>query len=268
MKKIFSLFISLLFCFCLFSQPATSLLWKITGNNLQHTSYIYGTIHLMCPKDIVVTEALRSAFDSTRKLYLEINLDDPTVMFKTMQYMKMPGDTTLQMLLSKSTYDSVAASFKQVSSLPFSMISFIRPMLAESFIYPSLLGCEGAEAWEEKFIAMARENKDQVGGLEPVEEQIKIFTTIPLKEQADMLASSLLKIDSLKESFNQLLSAYRSKDQDLMLNNRKKKWITVIEAAIKQQSCFIAVGAGHLGGNDGVLKLLKKEGYKVEPVMY
>lgn len=281
----------LLFCFALasyvsaFTQQTSSLLWKVSGKNLSEPSYIYGTIHLMCPADIVVSDTLKSAFNSTKKLYLEINMDDPSVLIKAMQYMKMPGDTTLQMLLPKTTYDSVAAGFKRLSPLPFSMISYIRPMLAMSLVYPSLLGCEGAEAWEQKFMQMAKANKEPVDGLEPVEAQINIFKTIPLKEQADMLASSLLNTDSLQKSFDDLLKAYRSKDldklytllnkdldeekyQDVMLNNRNHNWIAVIEKAMQEQPSFIAVGAGHLAGEDGVLNLLKKEGYKVDAVVY
>ena len=286
MRK-FAFFVAfMLLCFYGFSQQKTSsLLWKISGKDVVAPSYIYGTIHLMCPKDIIVSDTLRKAFNQTKKLYLELDMDDPSILLKTMQYMKMPGDTTLKDLLNKSTYDSVAASFAHISAVPFTMVSFMRPMLAMSLVYPSLLGCEGAEAWEQKFMEMAKTNKEDIEGLEPVEDQIKVFTTIPLKEQADMLAETLLHTDSLQKSFDSLLTAYKNKDlnqlaklmnedpdeakyQDLMLNSRNKNWIPVIEKQIKLQPVFIAVGAGHLAGDDGVLSLLKKDGYTVEPVVY
>ena len=54
--------------------------------------------------------------------------------------------------------------------------------------------------------------------------------------------------------------------EDVFLNNRNQSWIPVIEDLIKKQPTFIAVGAAHLGGNKGVISLLKSKGYIVEPV--
>jgi uncharacterized protein YbaP (TraB family) len=50
------------------------------------------------------------------------------------------------------------------------------------------------------------------------------------------------------------------------LDVRNKNWIPVIESQIKVNSTFIAVGAAHLPGENGVINLLKMKGYTVEPV--
>ena len=85
-----------------------TLLWQITGPGISKPSYLYGTIHLMCADEIKVSDTLRAKFYSTQKLFLEVNLDDPSVMIKTMQQMQMKNDTTLMQLLPASTYDSLA----------------------------------------------------------------------------------------------------------------------------------------------------------------
>jgi uncharacterized protein YbaP (TraB family) len=54
--------------------------------------------------------------------------------------------------------------------------------------------------------------------------------------------------------------------QELLLDRRNRNWIPVMESAMKNSSTFFAVGAGHLAGNQGVLELLRKQGYKVKGI--
>jgi uncharacterized protein len=54
--------------------------------------------------------------------------------------------------------------------------------------------------------------------------------------------------------------------EDVLLINRNKNWIPVMEKNMLQSGTFFAVGAGHLPGDDGVISLLRKSGYKVVPV--
>ena len=55
------------------------LLWEITGKNISTPSYLYGTIHVLCPQDLVVTEQIKQKFDATQQLYLELDFDDPSI---------------------------------------------------------------------------------------------------------------------------------------------------------------------------------------------
>ncbi len=54
----------------------------------------------------------------------------------------------------------------------------------------------------------------------------------------------------------------------LLLTNRNKNWIPVITREARAMPSFFAFGAGHLGGKDGVINLLRKKGFKVTPIMY
>ncbi len=287
MKKFFAAAIC---CFIYFfsgaqTQLENTLLWQITGPGIIKPSYLYGTIHLMCANEIKVSDTLRARFYSTQKLFLEVNLDDPSVMVKTMQKIQMKGDTTLQQLLSPSEYDTLAGKFKKLTGLSLSMMNSMKPELVESLIYPSLLGCSSAEAWEQKFEQLAKANNMQINGLETADDQLKIFDEIPYKEQAKELFETFKNIDSTKQNFNQLLGFYEQKNlnalsemmnnddglsqyDDLLLNNRNKKWIPEIIQQAKLQPTFFAVGAGHLGNTNGLINLLKQQGYTVSPVNY
>ena len=262
-----------------------TLLWQITGPGMSAPSYLFGTIHLMCPGDIVVAANLAEKFNSTQQLYLELDLDDPTVMLKTMQHIQMKNDTTLKDLLSAPDYDSLVVHFRKLTGMSLEMMTSMKPELIETLMYPALLGCDGAEAWEQKFLQMAKANQMQVKGLETVDDQLKIFDAIPYKTQAEELAQTFNNIDSIKQNFNAMLDLYRQKDldalhammyddeefskyDDLLLKNRNEKWIPVIIEEAKLKPTFFAVGAAHLGGDNGVIALLQKKGYTVHPVQY
>lgn len=261
-----------------------TLLWQITGPGITKPSFLYGTIHIMCPGDIVVTDVLKNKFNTTQQLYLELDMDDPATMAQAMAGMKMKNDTTVKDLLPAGTYDSLSANFQKTTGIPFTMFNGFKPMLAEAAIYPAILGCQG-EAWEQEFMEMAKERKIELKGLETTKDQLDIFDSIPYKAQAESLAKSLANIDSIKIAFRQMLDVYKRKNldslsllinddddlgkyQDIMLNRRNAKWIPEIIAESKKMPTFFAVGAGHLGGEKGVINMLRKQGYTVTPVAY
>jgi uncharacterized protein YbaP (TraB family) len=239
----------------------------------------------MCPTDIQVPDKLKTKFNSTQQLYLELDLDDPSVLLKTMQHVQMNNDTTLEELLSASQYDSLLVRFKKLTGMSLEMMTSMKPELVETLMYPALLGCDGAEAWEQKFLQMAKANNMEVKGLETVEDQLKIFDAIPYKTQAEELAATFNNIDSVKQNFNAMLDLYRQKDleglhammyddeefsqyDDLLLKNRNEKWIPEIIEQAKLKPTFFAVGAAHLGGENGVIALLKQKGYTIQPIQY
>jgi len=287
MKRIFLLSIIIIASFITDAQTplAKTLLWQITGPGIASPSYLYGTIHLMCKDDIIVSTELRAKFYSTQQLYLELDMDDPSVLVKTMAHMNMKNDTTLNQLLPKPTYDSVSIAFQKITNIPLQMMQSMKPELISTAIYPSLLGCDGSEAWEQRFMQMAKANNMEIKGLEQIEDQLKIFDEIPYKTQAEELKETVLNIDSVKTSFTQMLDVYKHKDldslskmmndendlsafNDLLLVNRNKKWISEIIEQVKLKPTFFAVGAGHLGNTNGVINLLRKNGYTITPVNY
>jgi len=265
--------------------PASkTLLWQISGPGIAKPSYLYGTIHIMCPDDIVVTPTLEAKFAATQKLYLELDLSDPKTIADAATGMMMKGGVTLQQLLSKATYDTVAQRFQKLAGVPLAFVNTVKPMLAEAAIYPGLLGCAG-EAWEQKFMQLAKAKKIPVAGLETTKEQLDVIDSIPYQVQADMLAKGLEDVDSLRTSFKQLLAVYKNKDLDslnilmnddpdfgkyeaIMIDKRNAKWIPAIIKQAKLAPSFFAVGAGHLGGAKGVISMLRKKGFTVKPVAY
>jgi len=286
MKKISLSFVLLLIVVFTNAQAPKekTVLWKIEGNGTKQPSYLFGTIHLMCPDQIKVDTVIKKCFGSTKELFLEIDMSDPQMMNKMVQNMSMTDGSTLEKLLPKTDYDSIGNIFKEKAGMPMSLMGKAKPMLLMSVMFPSLLGC-APEGWEKVFQDMAKAKNIPLKGLETIEYQMQVFDSIPYKVQADMLKSFMYNMDSTKKSFEYMLQLYLDKNinglhdmvvddesygnyEGLLLDNRNKNWIPVINEQVKQKPTFFAVGAAHLGGENGVVSLLRKKGFTVTPVYY
>ena len=261
-----------------------TLLLQITGKNIQEPSYLYGTIHIMCPGDLTISDVLKQKFSATKQLFLELKLDEPGMMMEMMMGMKMKDSSTLKSLLGKANYDSVNSIFKKSTGIPLEMLNSTKPILIVSMIYPFLLGC-APDSWENTFQKMAKAQNKPLLGLEKISDQMNVLESIPYKEQADMLAKTIFNLDSAKTVFLNMLDVYKQKDiaalytlttgdEDFgiyeldLLSNRNHNWIKIISVQAKKMPTFFAFGAAHMGGQEGVINLLRNEGYTVKPILY
>jgi hypothetical protein len=118
--------------------------------------------------------------------------------------------------------------------------------------------------------------------------QMSIFDSIPYKTQAELLVK-YIKSESKDGSnetkeYEELVNAYKSQDlgkleeltrrsdmgianfEEVLLYNRNRNWVKKLSTLLKEGSFTIAVGAGHLPGENGVISLLRKAGFTVTPV--
>jgi len=260
-----------------------TLLWEISGKGITKPSWLFGTIHLMCSGELKMPKTVEEKFNTAGKLFLEIDMDDPNMMKDMLLGMQMKDSSTLENLMG-SQFDSVSTIFQKTTGMPLKMLNTAKPFLLISMLYPSLLQCT-PESWETIFQKMAQEKGLEIEGLEKLEDQMSIFDKIPYKIQSDMFVKMLLNIDSSKQEFETMLKVYKNKDinqlnilsnkeedfgeyTDILLDNRNHNWIPVIGEQAKKMPTFFAFGAGHLGGEKGVINLLRKAGFKVKPVFY
>lgn len=288
-------FISLLALFSISAFPQSdqkqaenSLLWQISGNGITRPSYLYGTIHMLCAEDAVLSDSLKAAIRNTELTYLEVDMDNLFEILGAMSQMKMRNDTTLADLLRQEDYKKVKDFIESKNSLlPFSILETMKPLLASSTLMESGLPCGAAVAMEQLIMQEAISQNKKIEGLETMTYQLSLFDSIPYKLQAEQL---LKFIDSNGNSsradreFMEMLTAYKeqnlnnlaaliknSEDQlasyeDLLLNNRNRNWVEKLKNLIKDRPVTIAVGAGHLPGNKGLINLLRQEGFTVTPV--
>ena len=260
-----------------------SLLWKISGKGLKSPSYLFGTIHATC--DATLDANTLKALDETTQPFLEIDMDDKAMPMQMMKYMKMNDDEKLSTLLSAEDFEIVDVFLKENMKMSAKMFDTFKPFMVSAMLMPKLLDCKYASV-ESELMRVTKEQNEEVYGLEKVEEQMKVFDAIPYQTQADeLLKTAKNGLEKDKVEFQKMMETYKSGDieamlvmmddsdnkitsenKDVLLNNRNKNWVPLIIKTAKEMPTFFGVGAGHLAGDEGVIKLLRKKGYSVEAV--
>jgi uncharacterized protein YbaP (TraB family) len=263
-------------------QTEKALLWRISGKNLERPSYLYGTIHMICPDDLKIGDSLRKSVGDVERLYLEIDMDTPGMMLKTMK-LSMLESGTIKDLMNPVDYQRLESFMKDSIGMPMFLLNKMKPFTIMSMMYTKLLPCNKSTSYEETLMKLAKKQNKQVMGLESIEDQMAIFDQIPDTMETRMLMSLIDDFHGQKAAFANMVSAYLQRDlnmlgqmigespdidgfEDLLLAKRNRKWIPVMMKEMKQSSCVFAVGAGHLPGEDGVINLLRNEGFIVSPV--
>jgi uncharacterized protein len=259
-----------------------SLLWKISGNGLEQESYLFGTIHLICQDQFKMDNRILNALGKSKKIALEIDMSDQNMMME-MQKLSVNADfKNIKDEFEPEQGKAVDEFLQNKYGLGLEQLGVLKPFVLSTMIITKLLPCEEISSYEMFFLQKSQEGNTPMTGLETIEDQVKIFDNIPLKTQLDDIGDLVMDESSIKE-FDTLVSAYLDEDIDLLyelitknemfknhgdmlLADRNKKWIPLIEDLVKEQTTFIAVGSGHLASETGVIQLLRNAGYKVEPL--
>ena len=262
-----------------------TLLWQVSGKDLKKPSYIFGTFHLLCKDDIRFSEQLKNSVATADEIYMEMDMDDPSTMLSGLLYMNMKDGKKLKDLYTADEYKKVESYFRDSVGMPMMMLQSIKPYFLVAMLYPKMMNCKNASGIEEELMKVAKENKKEIKGLETIQFQASVFDSIPYEWQAKELLKNIDSFLLYKQEFDTMLLEYKNqqlaameklitksefggeKYDDILLNNRNKNWVGQLKNIMSKESVFVAVGAGHLVGEKGLLNLLKKEGYTVEPLL-
>lgn len=255
-----------------------SLLWEISGNGLANKSYLYGTVHMICASDYFLTEKVKKALENSNKLILEINMADPNEI-ASMQDLAM-GKLTLDKTLNSSQLSKLDEILKKNTGMTVQQVNGYSLTTVMSLISIKSFNCNELKFYEMEFIAKAKERKMEVSGLETVKNQ---FSIIENAYTTDEMIASVAESNS--ELNKALVNEYKNENIEMlyknstteklmsvktraeMLDNRNINWVKALPEMLLNESSFIAVGAAHLAGEFGVINLLRKAGYSVNPVM-
>lgn len=283
MKKLITTFTILFFISTAFAQQDKGLLYEISGNQLSQPSYVFGTFHIMCANDYVMSDVVKNKFKETQQVVLELDMDDPQMMMQMQQQMFMKDGQSLKKLLAADDYQIVGDYFKDSLQMPFQMLEKVKPFALTSMLYPKVLGCP-LESFEMNFVKLSKEQDKEILGLESVADQMGVFDKIPYQKQAEGLVEVVEHMDKSRAEFSKMVTTYKTEDidaiaamiaeeeseyteySDILLADRNKNWIMKITNYAKEKPTFFAVGAGHLGGTEGVVNLLREAGYTVTAV--
>lgn len=264
-----------------------SLFWQIYGKDLKRPSYLYGTIHAIPTNDYFMGKNVEKKFKACEQLIMEVDLSQVDLAALTTLSL-LPDNKTMKDYVSDSDYVTVQRFMED--SIGIKKSSFnnaygrFKPFYLEQFLYFKEMGPDRM-AYEEVFREMAETQKKEMRGLETMEEQLTLIDTIPIGVQFSGLVDAVKNYGRESGKIRQLIQDYKNQDLaafekafleeqpeqagyyiDVLLNYRNANWIPKLDLWMQESPSFIAVGAGHLGGSQGVIRLLRDKGYTVEPI--
>lgn len=266
-------------------QTENTLLWEISGKGLAKPSYLFGTYHFAGKDFIDTMKVLNNKLKAAEAIVGELIID-PTLATKMAPYMLMKNNF-LDQLLDPKEYEAVASYFKKVSNYDLKLFNSMKPFAVQmtliQFTAPSTI-TDSNPALDQYIQDYGKKHNKKLIGLETVEDQAQILFGASLERQKELLLKSIndeqknkeegqklynyyidQNIDQLEKLLNNA-DGYTPEEMDQLLKNRNLKWLIKLPSLLQEQSLFIAVGAGHLLGKDGLIKGLQAKGYTLKPI--
>lgn len=281
----------LLFCLLL-ALPAlgnAQLLWEISGNHLKQKSYLFGSHHLVPISFLDSIKGIYPAFNSCENVVGEIILDDPAVIKKLQQAAVITTGKTTKDWLTDEQYAVADSILKSTIGMGLQELRFFKPAMIENIyvlaLYDRYFQRDEDFQIDSYFQKIGKKEGKRLFSLETVEEQIQLLLeSKSLEEQAQSLYETLTSSAELLTQIEALNDKYLAQDLEglLELNNndttqteeerfalidkRNIRWAEILPKQLALGNNFIIVGAMHLPGENGLIHLLQKQGYKVKPV--
>jgi len=305
MKKVVFIiaFVGLSFSISSQNQQYTgALLWKISGKDLKKPSYILGTHHAVPVSFLDSIPGLMQTLTQVKQVVGEIDLlNIAKITSAAMKYSLMPAGYSYKSMLSDHEYKTLDRELTNHVGMGLDMLEQLHPTTIYTLLIQMICRELFPEMQEPDFEPIdmyiqkiARNQKKNIMGLETAEEQFEIlYNTEPIETQLKTVLCIVKNMDLGLDALIELTEMYYQKQLDKMAElliiiddnvedndctlsqsyldalvcKRNANWLTILPQIMKKKSSLIAVGAGHLAGECGVLQGLSKMGYTVEPVV-
>lgn len=257
----------------------TGLLWQINYNELK-PSYLFGTIHL---NSILLSEKLhvfKSLFNECKLFAAEVNLDQMDSN-KMNIYFKLPEDSVWTNKLKINQLNNMKRLCLDRFQLNLDNYMNVYPLVLVNQLSLQLIGMNVEKSLDQSLWELAATHNLSRTGLEDFDEHFKLISSIELNDQIKMLKDLLKNLQQSRRKYFRLIKDYHAQDlraiyhsskkmlgkyRRLMLFDRNYIMVNKIMQLIQTDPSFITCGAGHLYGEKGILRLLKKQGMQLKHV--
>jgi uncharacterized protein YbaP (TraB family) len=268
------------------NKDTNTLFWEISGKGLTKPSYLFGTYHFADKGFVDTMKVVGEKLSAADAVVGEILVLDKSLAMKLLPFMMMK-DTTLDKLLSPTEYKVVSDYLAKFPGYKLEMFNTMKPVVIQTIILqltsPKTFTTSNP-AIDEYFQLYAKNNNKKILGLETAEDQAIVLFGSSVQRQKEQLLEYIKEEKKNQLESKKLYQYYISQDlkkleklfadnrsytvQEMegLLKNRNQKWLAQLPEMMKDQSLFIAVGAGHLIGKDGLIKGLQAQGYVVKPI--
>lgn len=277
---------------------AVGLFWKIERKGSK-PSYLLGTMHVADPRVLALPAVVKDAHRRARVVILEsdqlLDLTKARIMaFANPDMMMMPAGTRIEDYLTAEQKQVVNSAFT-ARGAPLSAINSLRPWLAANI---AATPCQASRAklqtpvLDQQLALDAIKHKIPVKGLETIEEQYAALNRMSLEAQVKGLLSAVTAASQMDDVEETTLQLYRTGDLRLlqplmrrlskndrsmpadsyaefeatMITGRNHVMAERLQPYLDEGGAFVAVGALHLQGHEGLIELLRQQGFGVKPI--
>ncbi len=263
-------------------SKSDTLVWEIKGDNIKSPSYIFGTMHVQDDKafkNIDFIENLISQSNSFAAEY-DLGIEDPESFH---QAILLEDGLTLSSLLSSKTYQKLAVLFKKETSLDLADFDRHKPVMVINMLTGAQFANDRHVSLDQHLYDFAKNKGLNLLGIESFDSQVEVLKKMPLKDQLKSLKEMATHFERFRRNIKKTTEIYIEADlqkllkkvkktagsmRSLLLYDRNVIMADRIAALAQENSLFAAIGAGHLAGKKGVLRLLKMKGLQVTPIFY
>lgn len=269
------------------------LLWEITRPGVA-PNYLFGTMHVTDPRVVNLPAPVRAAFGRAKRLVLEVVFTERTYA-EVSEEAYLPEGHLLSKIVDRHLFDAAVVALGRygfsrekidrmtpwgvyiVLSMPFSEIS--RHLLGELFLDRRL-----------------QQDAERVGkpalALETAAEQLAIFSSVAEADQIVLMRGAVAASPQIEADFDKMVVLYAARDLaslytqtvsaysedpshseefrrvfvDRILYQRNRNMVDRMEEHLRRGGTFVAVGAAHLPGDEGLLRLLDRRGYSIRRI--
>jgi uncharacterized protein YbaP (TraB family) len=260
------------------------LLWEISKPGMA-ASYLFGTVHSEDPEVVQLAPPVQQAFDRSGSVILEIMMDMNAMIYSSTA-MLMTDDRTLSEVVGESLYKKTALAI-QSRGIPELVLERMKPWAAATIL--SVPPPETGLMLDLVLYQQAQAAGKQLHGLETIQEQLGIFDSMSENDQIQLLRDAVDNLDKIDRMNAEVLVLYKRRDlagmqalnqrymndgdpgisRDLeqrLIIDRNRTMVERMQPYLQAGNAFVAVGALHLPGDQGLLGLLDRRGYTVKRV--
>ncbi|MCC5812320.1 MAG: TraB/GumN family protein [Ectothiorhodospiraceae bacterium] len=265
-----------------FAEPA---LYQVDGEHGR--LYLFGTVHALPPDVLPLPDRIMNALAASDALVLELDLqelDPASLGALTMQRGMYLSGEGLRSRVSPEVWDQIQQLARR-HGLPTAMLDRMRPWLAGLTLTMAELASLGVTPDQGVDLYLAEEARKlgvRFRALETADAQLSALADLPERSQIRMLEESLAEMQRLEAEFDDLLAAWQSGElarvegmaeqwiradeaiYQAIIVDRHARWVPKLERILEDgETAFVAIGALHLTGEDGLVELLRSRGYRV-----
>ncbi len=196
--------------------------------------------------------------------------------------MQMPAGQKLSDLLPKKKFNRYRQVLLKSTGVDLANFEQALPFVVLNLATEQLLSQDMPEPLDQHLWELAKQAGKSLHGIETFQEQLVVLAQIPLEMQVKMLGGICTNIGRYRQYLRRLAGHYEASNiqqlykmvkrnmrdmRQLMLYRRNEVMAERIGDLVRQQSAVVSIGAAHLSGGKGVLRILKKDGFTVSPVL-